>query len=111
MAESKSAKRERLGATWDWRCAYCGSPVSFSHNWNWQTRPHVDAPATGRASVDHVVPRILGGHGADNEVLACFRCNASKGKRTLAEWLEAGSCPVPRWRSFAFLFDDQPIAA
>jgi hypothetical protein len=62
-------------------------------------------PATARATIDHVMTRTLGGDDYENEVLACFRCNASKGKRTLAEWLESERCPVPRWRSFGFLFD------
>lgn len=44
-----------------------------------------------------------------NEVLACFRCNSSKGNRTLADWLESDRCPVPRWRSFAFLFEVAPV--
>jgi len=51
-------------------CSYCGLPAT---------------------STDHVIPR--GRQGWDdpaNEVIACLRCNQSKGVRTPEEWLAAG---------------------
>lgn len=54
--------------------------------------------------VDHVLPRSRGGSdNIRNLVLACVRCNSSKGSKTLTEWLKCASCPIPRWRSFAHI--------
>lgn len=45
-------------------------------------------PATER---DHVIPRLRGGtDDPSNIVLACHRCNATKGNRTPDEWLADG---------------------
>jgi len=49
------------------KCAYCGSASSLS--------------------LDHLVPRSLGGSdSADNLVYACRSCNSSKGDRDLLVW-------------------------
>ena len=38
-------------------------------------------------SVDHLIPRLVGGpDSADNLVAACRRCNSSKGARDLFDW-------------------------
>jgi 5-methylcytosine-specific restriction endonuclease McrA len=51
----------------DYRCQYCGQDSS-------------------RLTVDHVVPRRLGGgYSWDNLVAACPACNRHKGGRTLAD--------------------------
>jgi 5-methylcytosine-specific restriction endonuclease McrA len=51
------------------RCQYCGKKF-----------------ATGRLSLDHVVPRSQGGPATwDNIVCACLRCNVKKGGRTPRE--------------------------
>ena len=48
------------------RCQYCGSQFS-----------------TRELTIDHIVPRVLGGHHSwTNLVCACVRCNAKKGGRT-----------------------------
>ena len=48
------------------RCQYCGDQFS-----------------TKELTIDHVVPRVLGGlHSWTNLVCACVRCNARKGGRT-----------------------------
>lgn len=48
-------------------CAYCGS--------------------TNDLSWDHLIPRSKGGPDtADNHVLACKRCNSSKGTKGIYEW-------------------------
>lgn len=48
------------------RCGYCAKP--------------------GAGTIDHIVPRSLGGcHTWENVVLACRSCNAKKGSRTLSQ--------------------------
>lgn len=50
------------------KCSYCGS--------------------TDFLSLDHVYPRFVGGmDSCDNLIYACRRCNSSKGKKDLLEWL------------------------
>lgn len=51
-------------------CAYCG--------------------ATGSLTIDHIVPRVLGGlDGGDNFLPACRRCNSAKGAKDLLVWMAA----------------------
>lgn len=53
------------------RCAYCGVPMFMSPQ-----RGRADC----RATLDHVVPRALGGADSErNTVAACEACNAAKG--------------------------------
>jgi len=53
-------------------CTYCG-----------------DAVNERTSSLDHVLPFALGGsHTTANLVLACRRCNFSKGARTLEQWAD-----------------------
>ena len=41
------------------------------------------------ATTEHLVPRVKGGPSwIENEVVACARCNRSRGHTTPAEWLE-----------------------
>ena len=62
----KLSKREVLRRD-DYRCQYCGQ-------------------AGSRLTVDHIVPRRLGGpYSWDNLVTACPTCNRRKGGRSLAE--------------------------
>lgn len=65
-----------LAARDGWRCAYCRVPLVLV--------PHQPA-----ATVDHVMPKALGGDGRAlwNMVLACPGCNWDKGE----------SLPVGRW--------------
>lgn len=50
----------------NWRCRYCGEPVT-----------------TGTATLDHIVPRSLGGQNTpENLTTACLTCNAIKAGRT-----------------------------
>jgi hypothetical protein len=49
-------------------CVYCASPENLS--------------------TDHLIPQNRGGdNAADNVVLACLKCNASKGEKGVFEWL------------------------
>lgn len=61
------ADDERLKLTLPQACAYCGT--------------------TSGLSIDHLVPRKLGGINAgENMVWACRRCNSSKGAVDVLEW-------------------------
>lgn len=58
---------------WHYHCAYCLLPQEL-------------LPA--KLTIDHVVPLCRGGqHTIDNIVPACSRCNSSKGKKLVSEWL------------------------
>ena len=49
-----------------------------------------------RATTEHVVPRVKGGPSwAENELVACARCNRARGHRTPAEW--ADECERRGW--------------
>jgi 5-methylcytosine-specific restriction endonuclease McrA len=42
------------------------------------------------------VPHTRGGASTEeNVVAACGRCNTSKGRRTLTEWVHSGFAPAP----------------
>ena len=42
------------------------------------------------ATTEHLIPRIKGGPSwAENEVVACRRCNSRRGHRTLTDWHDA----------------------
>ncbi|MCA9193695.1 MAG: HNH endonuclease [Planctomycetales bacterium] len=61
--------RKNLFARDDHRCQYCG-----------QARPH------SQLSLDHVIPRSLGGKTTwENIVCSCTQCNSRKGGRTPAQ--------------------------
>ncbi|MGV9457415.1 HNH endonuclease [Streptomyces sp. NPDC003635] len=69
----------------EYRCEYCGQNV--------ERRGSRDADGNrvpGRpddAQIDHVVPRVDGGHGGDhNGAVACRRCNRDKSTKTMEEW-------------------------
>ena len=48
------------------------------------------------ATTEHLIPRIKGGPSwAENEVLACRRCNSRRGHRTLTDWHDA--CKQEGW--------------
>lgn len=54
-------------------CNYCRTALAFDDRKSWH--------------VDHVVPISRGGpHEVSNLVIACARCNMSKGARLLSEW-------------------------
>jgi CRISPR/Cas system Type II protein with McrA/HNH and RuvC-like nuclease domain len=56
------------------RCVWCGRPVDVG---------------LVRATTEHVLPKVKGGPSwIENEVVACARCNRSRGHATPAEWLE-----------------------
>ena len=63
----RKISRRALFARDGWRCVYCGT-------------------ASGRLTLDHVVPRSRGGESVwENVVTACSPCNLRKGNRTLEE--------------------------
>jgi 5-methylcytosine-specific restriction endonuclease McrA len=66
-AIKRRISRRALFARDGWRCVYCGS-------------------ASGRLTLDHVVPRSRGGDSVwENVVTACAPCNLKKGDRLLDE--------------------------
>jgi 5-methylcytosine-specific restriction endonuclease McrA len=66
-ALQRKISRRALFARDGWRCVYCGT-------------------ATGRLTLDHVVPRSRGGESIwENVVTSCATCNHRKGNRTLEE--------------------------
>lgn len=49
------------------------------------------------ATTEHLIPRIKGGPSwAENEVVACRRCNSRRGHRTLTDWHDA--CIKEGWK-------------
>ena len=66
-AVQRKISRRALFARDGWRCVYCGT-------------------ASGRLTLDHVVPRSRGGDSVwENVVTSCAPCNLRKGNRSLEE--------------------------
>ena len=66
-AVQRKISRRALFARDGWRCVYCGT-------------------ASGRLTLDHVVPRSRGGDSVwENVVTSCAPCNLKKGNRLLDE--------------------------
>jgi 5-methylcytosine-specific restriction endonuclease McrA len=66
-AIQRKISRRALFARDGWRCVYCGT-------------------ASGRLTLDHVVPRSRGGDSVwENVVTSCAPCNLRKGNRSLEE--------------------------
>jgi 5-methylcytosine-specific restriction endonuclease McrA len=69
----KRLYREALMAGQGGRCAYCGVPLSL------RPIPPGQPPRPDAATLDHRVPRALGGGTRwENLVLACRGCNQAK---------------------------------
>lgn len=71
-----SPRREvlRLAERDGWDCTYCGVTLDGCPD---RPKPHID----------HVIPKSRGGtNSKNNKVLACPKCNTSKGARTPQEW-------------------------
>jgi 5-methylcytosine-specific restriction endonuclease McrA len=78
--------RHRLAARFSWSCHYCGVPV-WCASCNRAGPPEGFLPGEA-ATIDHVVPRYLGGSKRiSNLVLACWDCNQDKGSLRLEDWL------------------------
>ena len=61
---------ERMKMTVPQACYYCGDE--------------------GRLSVDHLIPRLMGGGDeSDNLIWACRSCNSSKGGRDMLKWMHS----------------------
>lgn len=73
-------KRSEIYAQNKMQCAYCGTKC---HRPRGKGRKSLTM-----ATLDHVVPRVLGGsNAADNLVVACNRCNALKNDHSVAEFV------------------------
>ena len=67
MPKGKNAKRIRLAEAQNWRCAYCSGLM------------HDDGMRQDGATIEHLVPIILGGgRDRDNLVAACLACNGTR---------------------------------
>ena len=83
---SKHRFRSWIFEQWDHSCAYCTNPAD---------------------TLDHVIPRVLGGiTAAENLVPACRRCNGAKSGSDWQEWFKdqpywmpAREDAVHRWLS------------
>lgn len=64
----RPSKRWAIYARDRFTCVYCG--------------------ATSDLSLDHVLPEVLGGtHAYENLVTSCMPCNRARGARTMRSWL------------------------
>lgn len=67
MPKGKNSKRIRLAEAQNWRCAYCSGLM------------HDDGMRQDGATIEHVVPIILGGgRERENLVSACLACNGAR---------------------------------
>lgn len=65
-SRNKRNRREFLYARQNGCCAYCGQHIPRH-----------------KATLDHVVPKALGGDGTrENQVIACRRCNSAKADKS-----------------------------
>ena len=63
-------KRQQLGLLFGWRCAYCGRQLTANN-----------------FTVDHVVPKALGGDSDSKNLLPCCKqCNGTKGDMPLEDY-------------------------
>ena len=73
---NKQSKMRRLMILHGYCCHWCGKEV-------WR---NVRVFAHNRATIDHVIPRSVGGsNGMENLVLACFSCNSARNVKFMAE--------------------------
>jgi hypothetical protein len=79
----RDLKRKRIYERDGWRCIWCGGKLTF------RDEQRGDSP-----TLDHVLPRALGGsNAADNLVTACRHCNQKRRHTTAVEW--CGTFPNP----------------
>lgn len=72
-----SGRQKKLLKHWQHRCAYCGVFVAYTKAERKAHRERTGGIA-GRATIDHYVPKVLGGsNDLHNCVLACNRCNSA----------------------------------
>ena len=109
QAVKRRISRRALFARDGWRCVYCGT-------------------ASGRLTLDHVVPRSRGGTSVwENVVTACAPCNLSKGDRLPEEarmtlprpprppapvlFIRLAAHRVPEtWRQYLPALEHEPVA-
>jgi len=86
--EAKLRFRDQILLSWNYSCAYCGTPL-----------------AGKQATLDHVVPKVKGGLTTKaNLVACCLRCNAAKQHTDWQDWLRkqafhsiAGEDAISNW--------------
>lgn len=81
LAQRRRHRARKKGAAID--------PIDYAVIYELYDNACIYCGATRRLEIDHVVPLAGGGsHREDNLVVACKRCNSSKGARLLMKWLE-----------------------
>ena len=71
--------RTRAAEAQNWRCCYCGIQCTIERE-----RPH-------SSTLEHVTPLSKGGtDDPDNLVMACGKCNLSRGNTSIDEFIENG---------------------
>ena len=73
VTSPKSARkkfRESIFESWEWRCMYCDEALTEI-----------------TATIDHIKPKVKGGHSTRNNMgLCCSRCNSSKGSQLVFDY-------------------------
>lgn len=86
MTRRRTIPVEIVRRVWDrddGRCQYCGIDAQSLSYYDGGRKRWM-----GRAHLDHITPLALGGEDTvDNLVVACYRCNDSKGRLSLIVWL------------------------
>lgn len=86
-------QRDQIHLMWDFKCCYCGEPLGRS------------------GTLDHVIPKALGGT-ADlhNVVSCCLACNSSKGHKDWITWYRAQHfwTDAREWAIVIWLGQNQP---
>jgi 5-methylcytosine-specific restriction endonuclease McrA len=86
-------KRDQIHLAWNFECAYCGEPLGRS------------------GTLDHVIPKALGGS-ADlhNVISCCLACNSSKGHRDWITWFRTQPfwTDTREWAIVQWLGQNQP---
>ena len=78
MGKPKKGTLLRLLHKQGGRCYYCNDSISTQHP---QGHPN-------EATIDHRLPRSLGGdHGRNNIVAACYACNQAKADMTAQQFI------------------------
>jgi len=69
-------------------CHYCGRLGSICWHWLYTSQRPSAWVSFSDLELDHLHPEALGGPStAENIVLACRRCNRSKGSKPLNQWI------------------------
>jgi 5-methylcytosine-specific restriction endonuclease McrA len=81
-----SARKRRVHVAFGYQCVYCGKLTW--HGPGWKAGHIVTQKAKRLATVDHIVPVVLGGTDALwNLVSSCRLCNSSRGHQDFVDYV------------------------